>query len=228
MFKRDQGKMVRHPGLSEDLLVGARALVHLERLVATVKGKGSPDEKLTDALAALDSLARKEGIPIAIIGGMAAIYHGYERFTKDIDVVVSKTDLDPLIRVAPQYGIKVIWRDPNGWHKLRYADVNIEIVPEGGMPKKYSPTTIPGVQRLGIKSGAGYASLEGWIETKIASDRSQDRADVVQVMKKTPARSLRRIRTALGKIHPSYLSRFDELQQSAEQEKQQEKERGRW
>src|SRR5262249_7128329 len=157
--------------LREDVRVAARSLARLERLVAAVRGHGSPDDKFAVTLELLDELSRKEDIPIAIVGGLAAIHHGYERFTKDIDIVIGRSHLDPLIRVAPQYGIKVIWRDPHGWHKLRYGGVDIEVVPEGGVPRKDAPTTIPGVRQLGVQQGARYANLPGWMETKLASDR---------------------------------------------------------
>src|SRR3984893_19084567 len=92
----------------------AEAMVNLERMVAAVKGQEAQESKFAKALAALQALSRKEGIPLAIVGGLAAIHHGYERFTKDIDVVVPSAHLDILTRVAPQYGIKVIWNDPEG------------------------------------------------------------------------------------------------------------------
>src|SRR5262245_2191695 len=105
--------------MATNLLEAADALVNLERMVAAVKGKETPDSKFGKALAALDILARKEGIPLAIVGGLAAIHYGYERFTKDIDIVVRRENLDLITRIAPRYGIKVIWRDPDGWHKLQ-------------------------------------------------------------------------------------------------------------
>jgi hypothetical protein len=214
------------PRLRPDLLVAARGLARLERLVATVKGRGKGDTKFDAALDILDTLARREGIPIAIIGGMAAIYHGYERLTKDIDVVVGKAHLDSLIRVAPRYGIKVIWQDPKGWHKLRYGSVDIEIIPEGGEPAKQAPATIPGVKQLGVDMGAEYATLEGWIETKLASNRIQDRADVVRVIKNVPATAIRRIKNHLAAVHRTYLKRFEELHATALEEKKQEQDRG--
>jgi hypothetical protein len=212
--------------LREEMRVAAHSLAQLERLVGTVKGQGSPEGKFAAALGLLDELSCKEGIPIAIVGGMAAIHHGYERFTKDIDIVISRGHLDPLIRVAPQYGIKVIWQDPHGWHKLRFGGVDIEVVPEGGLPRKDAPTTVPGVKQLGVQGGARYANLEGWMETKLASDRQIDRADVVQVMKKTDAALLRKVRRRLAKVHRTYVHRFDLLRELAEEEMEQEKERG--
>jgi hypothetical protein len=65
----------------------AEAMVSLERIVAAVKGHEGQDSKFARALATLQTLARKEGIPLAIVGGLAAIHHGYERFAKDMDVV---------------------------------------------------------------------------------------------------------------------------------------------
>jgi hypothetical protein len=97
----------------------AEALADLEKLVAAVKGHEAQKSRLAKALATVEALSRKEGIPMAIVGGLAAIHHGYERFTKDIDVVVRSGNLDILIHVAPQYRIKVIWKDPEGWHKLQ-------------------------------------------------------------------------------------------------------------
>src|SRR3954464_7939571 len=92
----------------------AETLIDLERVIAAVKDPHAPESKFTRALAALKSLSRKEGIPLAIVGGLAAIHHGYERFTKDIDIVVQSGNLDVLTRGAPHYGIKVIWKDPEG------------------------------------------------------------------------------------------------------------------
>src|SRR6516165_9959503 len=91
-----------------------QALVDLERLVAAVKGQEERQSKISKALATLRTLSRKEGIPLAIVGGLAAIHHGYERFTKDIDIVVENRNLEILTRVAPDYGIKIIWKDREG------------------------------------------------------------------------------------------------------------------
>ena len=202
------------------------AWAQLDVLLAAVKNQGGGDSKLKKALDTLDALATKELIPIAIVGGLAAIHHGYERFTKDIDVVVARRNLDSVVRVAPAYGIKVIWHDPQGWHKLNYNGVDIDIVPEGGAPEPGAPATIPGPRRLGVQKGSDYASLAGWVETKLGSNRIQDRADVVQVMKKTDSDKLAKARDAIAKIDPVYLRRFDELHGTAEAEKQREAQRG--
>src|SRR5437868_14733432 len=109
----------------------AEAMANLERMVAAVKGQDVQESKFAKAIATLKNLSRKEGIPLAIVGGLAAIHHGYERFTKDIDIVVESGNLAIVPRVAPHYGIKVIWNDPDGWHKLECEGVAIDVVPEG-------------------------------------------------------------------------------------------------
>lgn len=140
------------------------ALLTLERMVSAVKGHEAQESKFAKALATLQGLSRKEGIPLAIVSGLAAIHHGYERFTKDIDVVVASGNLENLTRLAPHYGIKVIWNDPEGWHKLQCEGVPIDVV--------------------------------------------------------------RKIRNRLGKAHATYLRRFDKLLEAANEEKEQERERG--
>ncbi len=204
----------------------AEALVNLERMVAAVKGEERTESRFARALATLKTLSRKEGISMAIVGGLAAIHHGYQRFTKDIDVVVQSGHLDILARVAPQYGIKVIWKDPDGWHKLECEGVPIDIVPEGRKPRRDAPTAIPNPKQLGVREGADYAGIAGWMETKLGSYRVQDRADVVQVIKVTAPATLRKIRKHLDKAHAIYLRRFDELLEAAKEEKEQERERG--
>jgi len=174
----------------------------------------------------LDALSRKEGIPLAIVGGLAAIHHGYERSTKDIDIVVRSGNLDSLTRIAPHYGTKVIWKDPEGWHKLQCEGVAIDVVPEGRKPRKDAPTSIPSPEYLGVREGSGYAGIAGWMETKLGSYRAHDRADVVRVIMVTTAAKLRTIRKHLTKVHAIYLQRFDELLEAAKEEIEQERERG--
>ncbi len=207
-------------------LDAAEALLNLERTVAAVKGQRAQESRFAKALETLKTLARKEGIPLAIVGGLAAIHHGYERFTKAIDVVVHGVNLDILTRVAPHYGIKVIWKDPEGWHKLQCEGVPIDVVPEGRKARKDAPTAIPSPEQLGVQEGAGYAGIAGWMETKLGSYRVQDQADVVQVIKAILPAALRSIRKHLGKTHAIYLRRFEELLATAKEEMKQERERG--
>src|SRR5262245_34261492 len=219
MKTAQKSRLARH-------LAVAASLAEFERLIMAVRGQGGEGSKIGSAQAVLKDLSLKEGIPLAFIGGLAAIYHGYERTTKDIDVVVPQASLDAIIRVAPKYRIKVVWQDPDGWHKLHYGGVDIDVVPEGGKPQRHAPTTIPGPKQLGVANGADYAALPGSVETKLTSNRIQDRADVAQVIKRSTPAALAKVRNHLAKVHATYVRRFEELHAAAEQEKQQERERG--
>jgi hypothetical protein len=203
-----------------------KAMRTLWNLVMAVKHPGKEDSHFDRVFQTLGTIARKKGIAMAIVGGVAAIHHGYERLTNDVDVVIGRRDLDAIIRVAPSYGMKVIWQDPSGWHKLELEDVRVEIVPEGSKPSPHAPTTVPGPKQLGVSSGMGFATLEGWIETKLGSARRQDQADIVQVIKRISPSALNRIRKHIGGVHAKYLSLLEELAPAARQEKKQEKERG--
>ncbi len=120
----------------------------------------------------------------------------------------------------------MIWKDRDGWHKLQCEGVPIGVVPEGRKPRKDAPTAIPSPEQLGVREGADYAGISGWMETKLGSYRVQDGADVVQVIKVSTAATVRKIRRHLGKAHAIYLRRFDELVEAAKEEKEQERERG--
>ena len=202
------------------------ALTRLKRLVAAVKTPGQEDSEFDRVLDVLRRLSRKENIPLAIVGGLAAIRFGYERLTQDIDIVVGREHLDTIIRVAPSYGVKVIWHAPDGWHKLSCEGIKIEVVPEGARASKDAPTTIPSPRQLGVNEGSDYATLEGWMETKLSAARTQDRADVVQVLKRLQPEALDPVRRHLDGVHPRYRQLLEELVTTAEEEKQQERERG--
>jgi hypothetical protein len=202
------------------------AWAKLGRVIAAVHRPGEMHSEFDRVLDVLKDLSRKEGIPIAIVGGLAAIRYGYRRLTHDVDIVIARQHLDTIVRVAPRYNIKIIWHDPKGWHKFEYEGVRIEVVPEGAKPSKNAPATIPSPQQLGVSEGSDYASIEGWIETKLGSGRAFDRGDVVQVLKKTDPATITKIREHITAVHAVYLLLFDELASAAEEEKQQEAERG--
>ena len=133
-------------------LAVAASLAEFERLIMAVKSQGGEGSKIGSAQTVLRDLSLKEGIPLAFIGGLAAIYHGYERATKYIDVVVPRGALDAIIRVAPKYRLKVIWQDRDGWHKLHYGGVEIDIVPEGASRNDMRQRRFP-VQTTGRRQG---------------------------------------------------------------------------
>lgn len=62
----------------------------------TRKPKGVDPEKLRHVAKVVSADLTREGIPHAIIGGLAVAEHGYVRATEDVDVLVSALDLGKL------------------------------------------------------------------------------------------------------------------------------------
>jgi hypothetical protein len=176
---------------------------------------------------ALNRLAHADGIPLAIVEGLAAIHFGYPAITEDIDIVVSKDDLDRLLGDAPHYGFKVKWRSKTGWHTLSFEDVEINVIPEGGKARDSSPTTIPGPRALGVTAGLSFSDLPGWIELKLSSGRTKDRTHVVEVLKNVQHSQIAAIRKHTASVHEQYATLLDRLIAEADDEKRQEQERGK-
>lgn len=212
------------PQLPGDILSAVASLNRDSESVSAVLA--GEDNRFARALSDLQRLAESEGIAVAIVDRLGAIFHGYPAVTQDIDIAVERDQLEKLIRTAPRYGFKVAWEAKSGWHTLTHGDVEINVVPEGGKARDSSPTTIPGPVSLGVSQGLGYASLTGWMELKLSSGRQKDRAHIVEVMKKTSPQDLQLVRGAIAKVHAAYLNLFDQLLAEAQEERSQESDRG--
>lgn len=185
----------------------------------------SGENRFSRALQALRRLAEEQNIPIAIVGGLAAIRYGYPAAIQDIAIAVGRDNLDDVIAGAKQYGFAVAWESKIGWHTLMHGDVEINIVPEGGKANDTSPTTIPDPPSMGVSHGIQYANLESWVELKISSNRQKDRAHIVEVLKTIEAMATEKIRAHLASIHAQYLAEFEQLVTQAKAEGAQEQRR---
>ncbi|MFN9416715.1 MAG: hypothetical protein ACK52L_02850 [Pirellula sp.] len=193
--------------------------------VMNTSGKES-ENRFRLAIESLNRLAMEQGIPIAIIGGLGAIRYGYPAATEDIDILVSKIDLERLIHHASEYDFRVVWQAASGWHTLSYRDVEINVVPQGSRAKNSSPTLIPSPMEVGVSQGVGYASLEGWMELKLSTARQKDKAHIVEVLKKCDSGDVVKIRKHIHSIHPTYEALLEELIVAANEEAENEKDRG--
>ena len=211
--------------LANDILSALAVLNRRGESVQAVMGTNKAENRFSIALAALEKLAIENELPIAIVGGLAAIRYGYPAVTDDIDVAVAQSQLGLLLSLAPHYGFRVVWTAKSGWHTLEFGDVEINIVPEGGRARDTSPTSIPGPAELGVARGLGYASLPSWMELKISSGRQKDRAHIVEVLKKSDSANIASIREHLSTVHEGYLQMFEQLVADAQLESEQENER---
>jgi hypothetical protein len=129
------------------------------------------------------------GIPYAVVGGMAMFFHGYRRFTDDVDVLVTSEGLKELHRqleglgyLPPFAGSKQLRDTENG--------VRVEFLVSGEYPGdgKPKPVSFPKPDESSIEiEGIRFLRLPQLIEIKLASGmsnprRAQDLVDVQRMI----------------------------------------------
>jgi hypothetical protein len=125
------------------------------------------------------------GIPYAIVGGMAMFFHGYRRFTEDVDVLVTREGLEIAHRELEGLGYVHPFA---GSKQLRDAEygVRVEFLVTGDYPGDGKPKPVafpdPGQCTTEV-DGIRFLQLPSLIELKLASGmtnpgRLQDLADV--------------------------------------------------
>jgi hypothetical protein len=130
------------------------------------------------------------GIAYAVSGGMALSAHGYQRFTRDVDVLVTKEGLQAVHRELDGLGYVPPFA---GSKNLREAQSGVKIdflvagqFPGDGKPK---PVAFPDPAAVAVEiDGVKYLSLPCLIELKLASgmtnsDRMKDLTDVMELVK---------------------------------------------
>lgn len=130
------------------------------------------------------------GIPYAVVGGMALFRHGLRRFTEDVDLLVTGSDLklihEKLIGLGylPPFTKSKNLRDTQ-------TGVKIEFLTTGDYPghDKPKPVSFPDPRQVSIEDdGISYINLPKLIELKLASGmtnpgRLKDLADVLELIR---------------------------------------------
>jgi len=130
------------------------------------RAAGNPYEA---AFEALEVMADAEEIPVAVIGGAAAIHHGSPRPTAAIDVAVAAPDLARLLRECPRYGFRVERADPAGACELTYQNVLVKVWQQGLFADDLDAAeALPHPEELGVTRGLGFATLPAWVRLKLA------------------------------------------------------------
>ena len=138
---------------------------------------------------ALERITRRlneEGIPYAVIGGMALVAHGFDRFTDDVDLLTTPEGLTRIHErlvgrgyVPPFTGARKALRDTVNGVKVEF--ITTGEYPGDGLPKAVS---FPDPANVSIDhEGYKVISLPKLIELKLASGltnplRIRDLADV--------------------------------------------------
>jgi len=129
-------------------------------------------------------------IPYAVAGAMALFYHGFRRFTEDVDILITRDGLDRLHHHLEGLGYLPAFP---GSKTLRDAasGVRIEFLVSGEFPGdgKPKPVAFPDPQQAGIeKDGVRWLNLHSLVELKLASGmthpgRLKDLADVQELIR---------------------------------------------
>jgi hypothetical protein len=128
-------------------------------------------------------------IPYAVVGGMALFFHGFRRFTEDVDILVTPeglttihSQLEGLGYVPPFAGSKHLRDTENG--------VRVEFLVSGSYPGdgKPKPVAFPNPEEASVTlDDIRFLSLPKLIELKLASgmtnpNRLKDLADAQQLI----------------------------------------------
>jgi hypothetical protein len=162
-----------------------------------------------------------------VAGGWAVWRHGYAgRVTEDVDIVVAADRLNRLAELASAFGFEAFDPPIGRWPKMVHQStgIDVDILPEAGIPGTPGrPAPVP-IRHPGdyyptpsIAGTLPFITLPGLIELKLGAGRAKDIADIVELIKQHRS-DLETIQNHLASIHPTYVTRFQDLVQEAQQE----------
>ncbi len=167
------------------------------------------DCDFTKALDAIRRAAADCEQSYAIIGGVALNAYGYNRFTEDIDLLVSPVFADFLRENGSRYDLNV-----RGQAILliqhRSTGVEIDAVIQGRKPVDTSEYIFPDPAEVAVGEDR-VVDLATLINLKLAVNRVRDFADVVELVKRNAE-----TRTLDKYIHPSLLELYEKAVRTAE------------
>jgi hypothetical protein len=148
------------------------------------------DSAVHKALRKVTRKLEEFGIPYAVVGGMAMFFHGYRRFTEDVDILVTRESLAEIHRRLEGAGYLPPF---TGSKHLRDTDlgVRVEFLTTGDFPGdgKPKPVAFPDPQEVAVEiDGVRFLQLPRLIELKLASgqtnpNRRKDVGDVQEMIK---------------------------------------------
>lgn len=162
--------------------------------------------KTEETISHLDAFLSGHQLPYSIIGGIAMIAHGYQRFTQDIDIVIA-LDISSLRRVSNLLLEQYVPRKENPVEFMERHFVLPVTDPKTGVPIDIS-AGLGGFDQAAVKRAKKVrfgkvtiplCSFEDMIIYKLAANRLRDRADLefLVTLKKTIDLDYLR-RTAVG------------------------------
>ncbi|NOZ38820.1 MAG: nucleotidyl transferase AbiEii/AbiGii toxin family protein [Planctomycetes bacterium] len=162
-------------------------------------------------------------IDYAIAGGMALFFHGYRRFTEDVDVLVTAEGLEKIHAKLDGLGyVRPFEKSKN----LRdtVTGVKIDFLVTGGYPGdgKPGPIAFPVPRDVAVETeGIQIVSLKAIVELKLASGkashRSGDLHDVQRLIRvlQLPQKFCEQLEPSVQEL---YLKKWHDAQKEAEEE----------
>jgi hypothetical protein len=129
-------------------------------------------------------------VPYAVAGGMALFFHGFRRFTEDVDILVTREGLDRLHRELEGLGYVPLFPGSKGLRDVE-SGIRVEFLVSGDYPGdgKPKPVAFPDPQQASIeRDGIRWLNLPTLVELKLASGltapgRLRDLADVQELIR---------------------------------------------
>jgi len=185
-------------------------------LIAALKKDHVHAENIAKVLASLRKGLGACDIPFAIVGGLALRYHGYTRFTEDIDLLTTKEGLDAIHANLTQLGLTP--RFPNARKSLRDTErgVKVDVITAGERAGSGDSPVVfpaPGSRSFVTRDGMRVPTLATLVTLKLASGvwgrRLHDLGDVARLI--AANRVTRGFATKLPKdLRAKFLEIFDQ------------------
>jgi hypothetical protein len=160
------------------------------------------------------------GIPYALAGGMAMFYHGYRRFTEDVDILITREALEEIHSRLEGLGYMPPFKGSKNVRDTE-SGVRIDFIVAGGYPGdgKPKPVTFPNPEDVTvIIDGVRCIGLPTLLELKITSGtaphRLKDLADAQELIK-----VLNLGLDFADQLHPSVREKYRELWNGVQQGK---------
>ena len=171
-----------------------------------------------DSLRRVTSKLAELNIPYAVVGGMALVAHGYDRTTRDVDILVTSAGLVDIHRNLDGLGYVRPFKDSKNLTDTE-SRVRIEFLITGQFPGDGKPKAVAFPDPLESSTeidGIRYLSLERLIELKLASGmsnalRAKDIGDVIELI-----RILKLGEDFDGRLNPYVRAKFTELRAAIE------------
>jgi hypothetical protein len=149
--------------------------------------------RVRDTLRRITRRLNELEIPYAVAGGMALFQHGYQRYTEDVDILVTRSGLDRLHEAVDGLGYV---RPFSVSHNLRDVEtgVKIEFLITGGFPGDGKPKEVsfPDPADVAVDlDGVRFLNLPTFVTLKLASgltgeNRDKDIIDILELIKAAP------------------------------------------